>query len=55
MNKAGREMESGHPRQHLPDENLTQLAGQLVVEVFLGIGQLQVHVAINGLGIATRN
>lgn len=57
MNKVGRETERSHPwrQQHPPDENLTQLAGQLVVQVFLGIGQLQVHVAVNRLGVATRN
>lgn len=33
--------------ESLPDQNLTQRAGQLLVDVFLGVAELEVHVRVD--------
>lgn len=43
---ARRRREAKQQNSHIPNQNLTKRAGALAVNVLLGVGELQVHVAV---------
>lgn len=43
---AARREGKGKEKGHAPDQDLAQVAGELLVDELLGVGQLDVHVAV---------